>query len=122
MSGLILQFAYTYTDNNRLKLNNFTEMAKLADYLVKQNTVEQFAVYADNHGLKRRNLMIMKSHKLLERYINSRIIYNMLDEQAWIEYVNLDDATIKSALNVFRSPSILMIMSGQNGRTKRKAQ
>lgn len=105
MSGLILQFAYTYTDNNRLKLNNFTEMAKLADYLVKQNTVEQFAVYADYHGLKRRNLMIMKSHKLLERYINSRIIYNMLDEEAWNQYLNQNDPVITKTLEVFKTNS-----------------
>ncbi|WP_048797762.1 S41 family peptidase [Segatella buccae] len=105
MSGLILQFAYTYTDNNRQKLNNFTEMAKLADYLVKQNTVEQFAVYADNHGLKRRNLMIMKSHKLLERYINSRIIYNMLDEEAWNQYLNQNDPVITKTLEVFNTNS-----------------
>ena len=105
MSGLILQFAYTYTDNNRLKLNNFTEMAKLADYLVKQNTVEQFAVYADNHGLKRRNLMIMKSHKLLERYINSRIIYNVLDEEAWNQYLNQNDPVITKTLEVFKTNS-----------------
>lgn len=105
MSGLILQFAYTYTDNNRLKLNNFTEMAKLADYLVKQNTVEQFAVYADNHGLKRRNLMIMKSHKLLERYINSRIIYNMLDEEAWNQYLNQNDPVVTKTLEVFKTNS-----------------
>ena len=74
MSGLILQFAFVYTDDNRLKLNNFTEMMELADYLVKQNTVDKFATYADKHGLQRRNLMIKKSHNLLERYINSRII------------------------------------------------
>lgn len=100
-SGLILQFAFTYTDDNRLKLNNFTEMQKMADYLVRQNTVEQFAVYADSHGLQRRNLMIKKSHSLLEHYINSRIIYNMLDENAWIQYLNSFDSAIKSALDVF---------------------
>lgn len=103
MSGLILQFAFIYTDDNRLKLNNFTEMMELADYLVKQNTVDKFATYADKHGLQRRNLMIKKSHNLLERYINSRIIYNIMDEQDWIEYLNLDDNVIKAALNVFKN-------------------
>jgi len=103
MSGLILQFAFVYTDDNRLKLNNFTEMMELADYLVKQNTVDKFATYADKHGLQRRNLMIKKSHNLLERYINSRIIYNIMDEEYWIEYLNLDDNVIKAALNVFKN-------------------
>ena len=103
MSGLILQFAFTYTDDNRLKLNNFTEMMQLANYLVKQNTVDKFATYADKHGLKRRNLMIRKSHKLLERYINSRIIYNIMDESAWNQYLNIDDPAINMALKVFHN-------------------
>ncbi len=103
MSGLILQFAFTYTDDNRPKLNNFTEMMQLANYLVKQNTVDKFATYADKHGLKRRNLMIRKSNKLLERYINSRIIYNIMDESAWNQYLNLDDPAINMALKVFHN-------------------
>ena len=103
MSGLILQFAYTYTDDNRLKLNNFKEMEALANHLRRQDIVEKFAVYADKHGLKRRNLMIQKSHDLLERYINSRIIYNMLDEEAWNEYINLFDHVIKEAMKVFKN-------------------
>ena len=102
MSGLILQFAFNYTDNNRLKLNDFKEMTELSNYLVRQNTVDKFATYADQHGLKRRNLLIQKSHKLLERYINSRIIYNMLDENAWHQYINQDDPVIFEALRIFK--------------------
>ena len=103
MSGLILQYAFNYTDNNRVKLNTYKDMMELSKYLVSQNTVEQFAAFADKNGLKRRNLMIRKSHKLLERYINSRIIYNMLDEQAWTEYINQDDPAIAAALRVFKA-------------------
>ena len=103
MSGLILQFAFNYTDNNRQKMKAFKEMLELAQYLKKQNTVEQFVGYANSHGLKRRNLLIRKSHTLLERYINSRIIYNMMDEQAWTEYLNQDDPVIGMALRVMRN-------------------
>ena len=102
MTGLILQFAYNYTDNNRSKLNAYSDMPALAAYLQKQNTVELFASYAEKNGLKRRNLMIQKSHKLLERYINSRIIYNMMSEQAWTEYINADDPTIATTLKLFQ--------------------
>ena len=117
MSGLILQFAFTYTDNNRLKLNNFTEMQELADYLVKQNTVEKFADYANKNGLKRRNLMIKKSHRLLERYINSRIIYNMLDDEAWTEYLNQDDPGVMKALDVFKRKAAFPKKKSKNMQT-----
>lgn len=103
MSGLILQYAFAYTDNNRPKLTTFKEMLELEEYLKKQNMVDKFATYADKHGLQRRNLMIKKSHSMLERYINSRIIYNIMDEDAWLQYLNKDDKVINAALNVFRN-------------------
>ncbi|MBR2149945.1 MAG: S41 family peptidase [Prevotella sp.] len=102
MSGLIIQFAFEYTDNNRQKLKELKTLEEMEKYLKKLNTVELFASYADKQGLKRRNLMIQKSHKLLERYINSRIIYNMMSEEAWTKYLNEDDPTIMEALKVFR--------------------
>ena len=101
MRGLILQFAFNYTDANRLRLKKFEDMPHLASYLKQQNLVEQFANFADKNGLKRRNLMLNKSHSLFERFIDSRIIYNILDEQAWNEFLNRDDPTIKAALEVF---------------------
>lgn len=103
MSGLILQYAFNYTDEHRPILGKFTEMMPLANYLDRQNLVNDFANYAARYGLRRRNLMIMRSHTLLQNYIDSRIIYNILDEQAWIEYLNLSDETVKAALNVFKN-------------------
>ena len=102
MSGLILQFAYNYTDDNRSKMKAFKEMLALADYLKQQNTVEQFASFAEQHGLQRRNLLIKKSHSLLEQFIDGRIIYNMLDEQALNQYLNQDDPVITKALLIFK--------------------
>ncbi|MBQ8701988.1 MAG: S41 family peptidase [Prevotella sp.] len=102
MSGLILQFAFKYTDDNRQKLNTFEAMNELEAYLLKQNLVDKFATYADKNGLQRRNLMIQKSHKLLERYVNSRIIYNIMNEEDWLKYLNQDDRVIDKALEVMR--------------------
>ena len=102
MSGLILQFAFEYTDEKRSKLTSLGDMDEIVAYLKKQNIVEQFATYADKNGLKRRNLMIQKSRSLLERYLTSRIIYNILDEDAWTQYLNADDPAIKTALDVFK--------------------
>ncbi len=102
MSGLILQFAFDYTDNNRQKLNEYHSWKDLEKYLAKQNLVEKFASYAEKNGLKRRNLMIQRSHHLLERFIYSRIIYNMMSEEAWVEYINTDDPAIKETLRVFK--------------------
>ena len=102
MSGLILQFAYNYTDENRAKLSSMEDVWDMERYLKSQNTVEKFVSFAEKNGLKRRNLMIQKSHKLLERFVNSRIIYNILTDQAWTEYLNHDDPVILETLRIFR--------------------
>ena len=121
MSGLIIQFAFEYTDNNRQKLSKMDSANELAKYLVRLNTVELFANYADQKGLKRRNLMIQKSHKLLERYINSRIIYNMLSEEAWMQYLNQDDPAIRETLRVFRENKAFPPAPAQEGMLKKVA-
>lgn len=98
MSGLLLQFAYDYTDNHRAELAKYEETAELERQLKRQNMVEKFAAYAEKNGLKRRNLMIKRSHKLIETYLLSRIVYTMKDEQQWIEYLNQDDPVVKQAV------------------------
>lgn len=102
ISGQIIMFAYSYTDENRQKLSQLSTVDEMAVYLKRQNIVDKFATYADNNGLKRRNLMIQRSYKLLERYIISRIIYNMMKEEAWIQYLNHDDPAIMETLHVMR--------------------
>lgn len=116
MSGLMLQYAFIYTDANRPKLNEYKETKPLANYLKQQGLVDKFVDYADQNGLKRRNLMIMKSRSLLEQFLDSRIIYNILDEQAWNEFVNADDPTIQAALRVFQTGNFPKRPADNNGR------
>ncbi|MBR4388440.1 MAG: S41 family peptidase [Prevotella sp.] len=101
MSGLIMQFAFEYTDANRQKLKPYTELSPFVTYLKSQGLPEQFATWAEKHGLKRRNLMLQTSHKLFEKYLISRVVYNMLNEEAWMKYLNADDPAVREALDVF---------------------
>ncbi len=103
MGGLILQFAYDYTDANRQRLAQYADMESLVAHLATQGLVEKFADYADKHGLQRRNLMIRRSHALLNRSITSRIVYIILDEDALAAYLNADDPVIHETLEVFRN-------------------
>ncbi len=124
MNGLILQFAFEYVDANRKTLANYSTSKELEKYLKKQNIVDKFATYADKNGLKRRNLMIQKSHRLLERFLTSRIVYNMLDEQAWTENLNEDDPAILETLRLFKAGNAFPQAPGQKNekRVKKVAQ
>lgn len=102
MRGLLRQFAFNYTDDNRQLLSKFTNTQQLANYLRKQNLCEQFASFADKNGLKRRNLLIQKSKNIIERNLMGGIIYNARDMQEYVEYFNQDDSTIKRAQEILR--------------------
>lgn len=103
MNGTLNQFAFWYLDNHRQELNKFTEAYPLAKHLKGQNIVEQFASYADKHGVKRRNLMIRTSHLLLERAIISNIIGDRLGIGSAVIYLNTDDPFITKALSIFQA-------------------
>ena len=47
MSGMILQFAFNYTDENRSKMKDFKSASGLEHYLKSQNIIEKFVTWAD---------------------------------------------------------------------------
>jgi len=100
ITGLLLQYGYEYTDQNRQQLSQYTTADELATYLRRQQLVDKFVQWADGHGLKRRNLLVQRSRQLLQRYLEGRIVYSMLSEQQWIAFINKDDATVQRALQV----------------------
>lgn len=98
--GLTLQFAFQYTDQNRQTLQKYTTADDLLQYLKKQNILEKFARFAESKGLKRRNILMYKSQKLFERNLYGNIIYNMLDMEDYLKYLNRLDPTVLKAIEV----------------------
>lgn len=98
--GLLIQFAFQYTDNNRAELLKQPDTKSLLKYLKRENIVEKLVQFADKRGVKRRNILIQKSYKLLERNLYGNIIYNMLGMEAYLEFLNESDPTVNKALEV----------------------
>jgi carboxyl-terminal processing protease len=99
-NGLSIQFAFQYTDNNRDRLKKYDSYESLAKYLSQQGLVEQLVRFADSKGVKRRNILIQKSYKVLERSVFGNVIYNMLGREEYIKYLNESDNTVKQALDI----------------------
>ena len=62
--------------------------------------MEQFVRFADSKGVKRRNILIQKSYKLLEKNLFGNIIYNMLGLEAYLQYFNKTDATVIKGIEI----------------------
>ena len=99
---LTIQFCFQYTDHNRKKLAKYDTQETLLRYLKTQHILERFARFAEKKGLQRRNNLMYKSKDLFERNLYGNIIYNMLDMEEYIKYLNTSDDTVEKALKVLR--------------------
>lgn len=100
--GLTLQYTFQYTDTNREKLSQYDTEESLLNYLRQQGLIEKFVQYADKKGVQRRNILIQKSHKLLEKHLYGNIIYNILGQESYIRYANNSDPTVKKAIELLQ--------------------
>ena len=112
--GLIQQFCFEYTDKNRPELEKYETASKIEKTLRTNNVLEQFIKYADKNGVKRRNLMIKKSQKLFEQIIYGTIIYNILEMEDYVEYINKDDQTILKAIELFNQKKTIPVLSSKD--------
>lgn len=112
--GLIQQFCFEYTDKNRPELEKYETAGKIEKTLRTNNVLEQFIKYADKNGVKRRNLMIKKSQKLFEQIIYGTIIYNILEMEDYVEYINKDDQTILKAIELFNQKKTIPELSSKD--------
>ena len=101
--GLTIQFSFQYTDQNRQKLAKYKTGEELLKYLKTQNILEKFARFAESKGLKRRNLLMYKSKELFDRNLYGNIIYNMLNMEEYLRFLNQSDPTVLKALEVLKA-------------------
>ena len=100
-SGLTIQFAFLFTDQHRQKLMQMRDVDEMVNWLRRQNLLEQFARYGEEHGLRRRNLMLQRSAPLFERSLVSNIVYNAMDQGWRLQYLSREDPAIQRALQLF---------------------
>ncbi len=119
MRGLMVKFAFDYTDHNRLRLKEYETVETLEKYLKNQGLLEQFARYADQRGLKRRNNMLYRSRALFEEALYGNIIYNMLGMEEYLKYLNATDPAVLRAIEVLeRGESVPKVVESEERRVK----
>ena len=119
MRGLMVKFAFDYTDHNRPHLKEYETVETLEKYLKNQGLLEQFARYADQRGLKRRNNMLYRSRALFEEALYGNIIYNMLGMEEYLKYLNATDPAVLRAIEVLeRGESVPKVVESGESDTE----
>ena len=98
VANILVPFCNKFTDNHRQAMSKFTKNEEVVAYLKTQPLLEQYINYAESKGVKRRNIQIEKSRKILTRVLYANIIYNILNIEEQLKYLNKDDNNVLKAV------------------------
>ena len=96
------QFAYAYTDQHRKQMSQYKDWQALEQYLIKQDVVKDFVVFAQEKGVEPDEAQIRKSRPLMTRLLNAYIVRNMLGDEGFFPLFERDDEITKKAIEVLR--------------------
>lgn len=99
--SLVNKYAFRYVDSRRNAFSKFEKADEIVSYLDKQNALNNFISYASDNGVKRDSKTSSEAIKQLRILLYANIIYNALDMQEYIRFVNRDDNTVKKAIESF---------------------
>jgi carboxyl-terminal processing protease len=102
-SGVLNQFTLEYSDQNRAKLSSFETYEELYTYLKDQPLLEQFAEYAENKNIRRRQTLIDISKDLILNSIQSVDVRNFFSYEGYYPIIQKDDKTIQRAVQVLKN-------------------
>lgn len=102
-SSAIYRFVLNYVDNNRKKLEQYTNIDEILAYIKKDGIMKKFIQYAaKEYKVKYDKRGFATSKNILIKNINALIAQNVFDENAFYYIVNQDDNIVNKALEILQ--------------------
>ena len=100
--SLINKFSFKYVDTNRSKFAELKNHTDIEKYLDSRNVLNRFYEFAEKNGIKRDRSMSEQALKQMRTALYSNIIYDALDMQDYISFINLSDPTVLKAIETLK--------------------
>lgn len=97
-NGLIYRFALEYTDNNRSKIESFSTVEQITNYLNKQPILQDFVDYASSHGVKMNTPEYRQSKHIIETELQAYIARNIIDNDGFYPILGKIDEVLTEAV------------------------
>lgn len=94
------KFSLKYVDSHRKELSTLKSWKEVASYLDKEKVFDSFLKYAADNGIKRTGPFPAEASEQLERVLYSGIIYDAMDMEDYMAYINTFDVTVKKAIDI----------------------
>jgi carboxyl-terminal processing protease len=99
--GHVFQFAFDYTDQNRLQLSRFKTLEQFErGFTVNDALYQKFVSYADAKGVKRQGRDLSKSDRYIKNMLKAYVGRNVLDNDGFYPIMNKIDPTYLKALQL----------------------
>lgn len=99
--GHVFQFAFDYTDQNRLQLSRFKTLEQFErGFTVNDALYQKFVSYADAKGVKRQGRDLSKSDRYIKNMLKAYVGRNILDNDGFYPIMNRIDPTYLKALQL----------------------
>jgi carboxyl-terminal processing protease len=101
--GLIYQFAFDYTDKNRLtlKYHSFSDFDR--NFVITNPMYSDFITYTSKSGIKREGKDLSASDARVKVLLKAYIGRNILDNPGFYPLLNSIDETVLKAVSVLQS-------------------
>ena len=100
--SLVNKFSFKYVDKKRSDFSGMKTHSDITGYLDTDNVLNQFYDYAARNGVKRDNTLSRPARKQMRNALYGNIIYDALEMQDYITFINLSDPTVIRASDILK--------------------
>jgi carboxyl-terminal processing protease len=100
--SLINQYSFKYVDSRRSDFAGLKTYADVENYLDADNVLTKFYDYAAKNGVKRNHSLSAPARKQMRTALYGNIIYDALDMQDYISFINLSDPAVTKAVEILK--------------------
>ena len=101
--GLVYQFAFDYTDQNRSRMLRFKNVGQFdKGFVVSDAIYADFVAYADKKGVKHVGTDLSKSDRYVKTMLKAYIGRNLLDNNGFFPILNTIDAGFLKAVEMLK--------------------
>ncbi len=98
--GLIYSYAYTYADNHRQKLSQYSTADELDSVLEKDKVLNDFVDYAAEKGVKKDAKGLKISGDIINTQLKAYIARNIIGEEGFYPIIKQIDNTLQKAISI----------------------
>jgi carboxyl-terminal processing protease len=112
--GLIYTYAYSYADQNREILSQFTNAYEIDTYLEDNNVLDDFVDYAAEKGVTRDSKGFKKSGFIINTQLKAYIARNIIGEEGFYPIIRHIDKTLLRAIEISQQNLLVENLTDDN--------